>query len=307
MDELTGRIIERTESFGTILYDPVKDIFSIDTDLTRTELLKQELSAPLTMHWMLTLKCNARCPYCYELPYLLNPRAEEDVLSEDAIGRFIKEYRALGGFRLYLTGGEPTLNPLLPAILNTAYDQQVKCVLSTNGVAMPEPVYEAIKKTGARLSISLDSYIEEEHNAERKQKSFSNIINILEQATQDNIDLRIISVAKDQDKNFWESFTRFLSNYGIKKWFIQPLLQEDTSINGKQLEKIVHDIDPDLAVRVLPAIFEGVLYMMPDGDIGTEVWSDKKKILGNVQHESLRDIWKMNSKKTVGDYQGLFH
>ena len=122
----------RKESFGEIEYLPDKDKFFLTTDKRIEEIANEKLSAPLTAHWITTMKCNARCPYCYELAFLLKKKDEEKILSEKEITKFIDDFANAEGFRLYLTGGEPTLNPNLPFIIREAYKHQIKCVINSN-------------------------------------------------------------------------------------------------------------------------------------------------------------------------------
>jgi len=98
-------IKSRDEQFGKITYEPESDTFQAYSAMDQEQTLEQKLSAPLTLHWLLTMKCNARCPYCYELPFLLRPSSGEDALDESTSKKFIEDYASMGGFRLYLTGG----------------------------------------------------------------------------------------------------------------------------------------------------------------------------------------------------------
>jgi len=75
-------------------------------------------------------------------------------------------------FRIYITGGEPTLNPNLEFILRTAYSKGVKTVVNSNGIHIPGEVYSALVETESRLSLSLDSYVRERHDQKRKQRSY---------------------------------------------------------------------------------------------------------------------------------------
>ncbi len=148
----------RNELFGRVEYNPKADTFNAYSHLSEKETLESELSAPLTLHWLVTMKCNARCPYCYELPLLLRPTSKEETINDEQAAKFVSDYAQAGGFRIYLTGGEPTLSNLTPKILALADNLGIKCVINTNGIKMPEATYEAIKKSDARLSISLDSF-----------------------------------------------------------------------------------------------------------------------------------------------------
>jgi MoaA/NifB/PqqE/SkfB family radical SAM enzyme len=296
----------RKEEFGMIEYDVDKDTFTLESIRSLESIKDWQLSAPLTLHWMLTLKCNARCPYCYLLPNLLKPSDKEETLNIDEVRRFIKDFSDLSGFRLYLTGGEPTLNPLLSVIIKIAHENNVKCIVSSNGINIPETVYRAIKENGSRLSLSLDSHIKDIHDSSRKQKSYDSIISTIDRCVKDNIDLRVISVQKDESEQYWADFGRFLADKGVKNWFIQKIIdKKEQTMEESGLEQRLRENFPEMRIRVLPAIYHSFLYVLPNGDVGRDVLTDKEIIYGNVKNESVSSIWQKVDNKAVGDHLGI--
>src|SRR3989338_8389496 len=181
----------REEHFGTITYDSSSDKFSLDSTLPKEELLSQKLSAPLTLHWITTMKCNARCSYCYELPYLLKPKDKEQTFSSQELEKVIEQFAQQKVFRLYLTGGEPTLSPLLPDIVRLAQEREIKTVVNTNGLHMSEELYAVLRDNQSRLSFSLDSYLKDEHNTARRQKSHESIVKIMQRAGAEGVEMRV--------------------------------------------------------------------------------------------------------------------
>ena len=309
----------RKEQFGTIEYDLIKDTFSLKSSWPLDGLEHQELSAPLTMHWITTMKCNARCPYCYELDFLLKKTDKEEILSKESCTQFIGNYAAAGGFRLYLTGGEPTLHPFLAHILKTASEHDVATVINTNGIEMPSDIYDALKVYHGRLSVSLDSDVKEVHDQTRKQRSYDNIITLISRASQDRIPVRVISVLTDKTIKGVESMGRYLQDLGAQSWFLQPLTAEyaasktpgvpaDAGIaSSSQLERRLQEALPALRVRVLPAIYDSFMYILPDGSVGKSIWTPQKQVYGNVAHDDIKSIWQKNPARYVGDHLGILH
>lgn len=299
------QIKERQEKFGKIVYNPCTDKFTLEAETPDDPqaFYNSELSAPLTVHWLTTLKCNARCKYCYERDYLLSPRAEEDILSEGEINRFLKDFSAAGSFRIYLTGGEPTLNPNLPFIIQTAYDYGLKSVVNSNGLSFPDEVYQAVKDCKVRLSLSLDSHVREIHNESRNQNSYDSLVKLIGHAAKDFVDLRVISVYHNADISYWIEFGKFLQHKGVMSWFIQPLIGIDVP---NKLESQLNSEIGSMYIRALPAIFDSFFYVMPNGEVASYPFQ-KKNIYGNVRADSIRDIWRKVPNKTVRDYSGLLH
>src|SRR3989344_7916797 len=218
---------------------------------------------------------------------------------------FVEDFAQAGGFRLYLTGGEPTLHPYLSNIIQNAYEKNIKSVINSNGIQMPEEIYESIKAYQSRLSFSLDSHMQEIHDRARKQRSYNSIVATLKRAAEDSIDTRVISVMQDNQEPYWINFGRFLQNIGVKNWFIQSEIKYSEKLDSNRLESRLHAEFPSMKIRVLPAIFDSFLYIMPDGKVASNIWSPQKKNYGIVPNEPIKDIWNRNEKITVGDYQGI--
>ncbi len=82
----------------------------------------------------ITHRCNLRCLYC-NFPFL---RTAE--LNTDQWIRVIDQLADLGCRRVTLIGGEPLLRPDLPDLLRHARRRGLACVLSTNGILVPEMI-----------------------------------------------------------------------------------------------------------------------------------------------------------------------
>ncbi len=309
-----NRIRTREEKFGIISYDSKLDKFTLTPNRFFVEQFEagfksypQELSAPLTMHWVTTLRCNARCSYCYLLPVLKKVSDDEEILSEDEAKRFIEDFAKAGGFRLYLTGGEPTLHPFVDKIMYYAYENGVKTVVNTNGIFIPEPVFQAARDTQSTLSFSLDSYLREEHDRVRKQKSYDSIVEALRRCSHEGIDSRVITVANKSDVLFFEEFGKMLSSLGVSRWFIQAKngIEIVKGIDSSLEEKLNEEI-PNMRIRVLPAIYDSFLYILPDGTACSDSWNGRITY-GKVPQNTIKDIWDKNERKTIDDHLGIIH
>jgi MoaA/NifB/PqqE/SkfB family radical SAM enzyme len=97
----------------------------------------------------LTHRCNLRCLYC-NFPF-----QETSELSLEQWMGVINQLAALGCRRVTFLGGEPLLRPDMPDLLRHARRRGLTCVLSTNGVLVPEKI--SILRTLQTLVISLDA------------------------------------------------------------------------------------------------------------------------------------------------------
>ncbi len=79
-----------------------------------------------------TFGCNFRCPFCHNASLVLADRATEDVMPEEEFFTFLARRKGiLEG--VCVTGGEPTLQPDLPAFLRRIKDMGYAVKLDTNG------------------------------------------------------------------------------------------------------------------------------------------------------------------------------
>jgi pyruvate formate lyase activating enzyme len=86
--------------------------------------------------------CNFRCPNCHNAELVLHPEALAD-LPEDEIWAFLEQRRGLLD-GVVLSGGEPTLQPDLPAFAARLHQLGFQVKLDTNGY-LPDVLQEAIE------------------------------------------------------------------------------------------------------------------------------------------------------------------
>jgi molybdenum cofactor biosynthesis enzyme MoaA len=299
---------ELQESFGTITYDAARDRFELVSQYPLEEILDAPLSAPLTLHWVLTLRCNARCSYCYLTHCLLSVNAQEKTLSVREAEELVEQFATGGGCRLYLTGGEPTLSPLLTPIVEKAYALGVKSVVNSNGIHISDKQLQLFQKCSTRLSFSLDSYEAERHNQARNQRSFNSIMAYLKIAKAMDIDVRIVTVWQGDVDLF--RFADFLHNLGVSYWFIQLLQQpgkdnESLAKNLREFQEKMKNKIPEMNVKTVTAWYDGFFYVLPDGDVGTRVWETERKIVGNVREQELAILWRRNQSRSVRYFTDL--
>ena len=75
--------------------------------------------------------CNFRCPYCHNHPLVLEADSLPTVRFADILTRLTPLKKWLGG--ICVSGGEPTLDPELPAMLTRLKKEGWKVKLDTNG------------------------------------------------------------------------------------------------------------------------------------------------------------------------------
>jgi len=82
---------------------------------------------PLSIHFLVTPRCNLRCPECY---YSYDGPSE---VSYDAAKELITEWANYGVLSIAIGGGEPTLHPDIDGIVAYAKRKNLYVVLTSNG------------------------------------------------------------------------------------------------------------------------------------------------------------------------------
>ena len=122
--------------------------------------------------------CNLTCRHCY---IESSPRNDRLVyLSAAEIAEYLDEIEHLGlGTKLIgFTGGEPFMNPALPAMLEAALARGLRTLVLTNAMKPMAKMKQALlglrERHGERLQIrvSLDHYGRRVHEAERGRRSW---------------------------------------------------------------------------------------------------------------------------------------
>jgi len=105
----------------------------------------------------ITDRCNFRCTYCMEPDVRFMPASES--LSVDELIRAARLCVSLGVKKVRITGGEPTLHPRLPAIIQGLAALEINdLAMTTNGSLATPPALAAWKAAGLRrITFSIDS------------------------------------------------------------------------------------------------------------------------------------------------------
>jgi MoaA/NifB/PqqE/SkfB family radical SAM enzyme len=107
----------------------------------------------------LTRNCVQHCRFCSNPPTGIE-------LSEDEMRRMVDELVAMGYDGVILTGGEPTLSPLLFPALAYAREKGLFARMITNGQRLAEPAFfrECVDHGLTHIHVSLHSYRPEVHD-----------------------------------------------------------------------------------------------------------------------------------------------
>jgi radical SAM protein with 4Fe4S-binding SPASM domain len=127
----------------------------------------QRFSAPLTVVWNLTNRCNLACKHCY---LDSGVRAEDELSRSEKIAiidQLSENYVPI----LVLAGGEPFLAPDLWAVLERSQEKRIYCMIATNGTLLtPENCKRLVALGVDYVEVSLDSPDPGVHDEFRRSK-----------------------------------------------------------------------------------------------------------------------------------------
>lgn len=190
----------------------------------------------------ITNKCHQDCSYCY------NKDRSGEVIDTKTIKQLIQDLKNMGVIWLGLTGGEPLLNKDIVEIIRSAGDD-ITIKLFTTGYNLTEELAKDLKEAGLlSVSISLDSWIEDEHDKARDYEgSFNTAIKAIKIFKDAGIHVGVSSVlTKDMIQNGIDEFLDYLIKLGIHEaWLsevkpsVRAFQDKDMIISEKEKKKII--------------------------------------------------------------------
>lgn len=121
---------------------------------------------PLHMLYVyVTDQCNCRCRHCWIMPAEEVPGAPRNYLDCALFEQAVIEAKPLGLQTVKWTGGEPTIHPELPRLLEIQREHGVRGVMETNGMEMTAALAATMQECGVGfVSVSLDGPTAELHD-----------------------------------------------------------------------------------------------------------------------------------------------
>lgn len=181
---------------------------------------------PISIHFDLTLRCNARCIHCKQWTW--PPHSEMNVVQLEKVLGIFKEW---GVQTITLGGGNPLLHPNINLVLEIAAKANIRVGIITEGAELSEELVKNICKYAEWIRFSLDGPNSEIHDRIRNTKGLFN------QAIENIKKLQL----NKPDINIGINFVIQKSNYLLLNDMIK--LAEQIGV-GTLLFKLPHGNDP---------------------------------------------------------------
>lgn len=269
------------------------------------------IAQPIVINWLLSSKCNYRCPYCYAAD------VKDEKLTKEDIKNNAKKILEQHPLAVVLSGGEPMLHSELikEAILNLGGETGL--IIDTNGTIMIPELLPLLVEYNVVVRVSLDSFLPK-HNekvrpykdmGEQKREALDVILNNINQYRSYHIPVIVQTVATTINKSDLTDLFVKLPQLGVQGWRIfMPIIPNNKNRQeifwalmvrkGESWEStsqaIKKDIDrikvkchkyPNFPIQFIDGentIKNSVLLMLPDGSFATEsIYSQEKIILAD--------------------------
>ena len=246
-------------------------------ELYNLEFPADEIRAAVAAGRLLSLeiefsrRCNFRCIYCY----VENRSAAPDELTPEEARDVILQARALGARKIIILGGEPSIYPGLPEMLDFIAAQGMGMEIFTNGSGVTGDLAAQLARLRVRVALKLNSRNPKLHDRLAGKKGAAALIDAalsrLRQAgyPKDGLFLALSTVICRQNLAELPGLWRWMRQEGLEPYF------EVITPQGHARE---HD---DLAVSApeLRRLFEA-LARMDREDFG-RVWTPQPPLAGN--------------------------
>lgn len=278
----------------------------------------------------ITNQCNLRCTHCC----FSSGEGDLGHLPAELLLRFLSEAWDLGARRVDITGGEALTRPDIFDIIQGAKAIGYRIELLSNGIALQAGVVKRLKGLGLdAVGVSLESIHAEEHAAIRGTQpgQFRTILEAVDLCVAEGFYTKVNSVVFRSNYRSLHHLARWCQDHGVREhgiYYLTPIgrgaelatqvlaPREWLDYVGRELKPLQGSLELSIEVAYLD---EGIaapletrcfirrphhLQILPSGDIfPCAIMSVWKKPLGNIRHESIRQIWTDEARWSA--YNGL--
>lgn len=230
----------------------------------------------LTFVWLeITGKCQLECIHCYAES---GPSGTHGVMERTDWLGVIDQCADLGVQMVQFIGGEPTLHPDLPVLVEYALEQGLEVEVFSNLVHVSARMWDTFSRPGVRLACSWYSADPKQHLLITMRNTHARTKANITRALAHGVPLRAGIIGMIDDQNV-QAATAELEALGVVDVGVDHL---------RQVGRGIRDRDATVA-ELCGNCGDGVLAIGPDGAVWPCVFTRWMPV-GNVQDATLADI-----------------
>ncbi|MFH1590154.1 MAG: radical SAM protein [archaeon] len=266
----------------------------------------------------ITNRCNFRCVHC-----AFDSGIEKmDELSLDELETILRETKELGGEKIDITGGEPTVRKDLAEIIKLGKKYDFKIELVTNGSLITKNELLEYKNLGLdSTAISLDGSNYKVYNKIRKvsEESFNKTLQTIEDSVNIGLPTKIntvvfssnledipniteLAIKKGAQEHGLYYFTPIGRGNSADELSVEPIkwlnfIREKLVKYNEQIKLLVEVplIEKDFSKKKLGCIMDDDPYhlqILPDGNVyPCAIMASYHKPIANLHEKSVKEIW----------------
>ena len=226
--------------------------------------------------WLeITGKCQLECVHCYAES---GPHGTHGAMRRDDWVRVLDQAAELDVAMVQFIGGEPTLHPDLPVLVEHAVDRGLAVEVFSNLVHVPERLWTVFARPGVRLACSYYSDDPHQHAAITRRSSHARTRANIAEAVRRAIPLRV-GVVDIEDQQRTDQAVAELESLGVTETGFDRLRQVGRGTRG-------HHASAD---QLCGNCASGVLAISPTGEVWPCVFARWLPV-GNARTSTLGDI-----------------
>lgn len=232
--------------------------------------------AGLQFVWLeVTGKCQLECVHCYAES---GPGGTHGVMTTADWRHVIDQCAALGVEMVQFIGGEPTLHPDLPALVEHALESGVEVEVFSNLVHVSARMWDTFTRPGVRLACSWYSDDPKQHLLITKRNTHARTRENITKALAHGVPLRAGIIGMLDDQNV-QAATAELEALGVVEVGVDHL---------RQVGRGIRDRDASMA-ELCGGCGDGVIAVSPTGEVWPCVFTRWMPV-GNVHENPLAEV-----------------
>ncbi len=185
-----------------------------------------KLDGPLSISWDVTNSCNFRCMHCFNRSGDSSYHNLTSKLTFDQVNYICDKVIEVHPDIVCLCGGEPTLCNHFLHIVKKLSSNHISVNTVSNGYFIDADYAKQMKEAGiAVVQISLDSYIEAEHDKFRNcSGAFTHAVNAIKSLLSEGIYTEVSACPTKFNYNKIFEYANFIEKLGVKKIRMMPFV-----------------------------------------------------------------------------------
>ncbi|KAF0144297.1 MAG: AstB/ChuR-related protein [Nitrospirae bacterium] len=214
--------------------------------LKRPPIKKSPAPSLRYLELQVTDRCNLRCRHCY-----IEDKTGKE-LSLSLITRALKEFEAMQGLRVLITGGEPLLHSRFKEINSILPKFFLRKILFTNGLLLNKNILNDLNVH--EMQVSIDG-MEKAHDSLRGKGRFKRTMQNIMLAIECGFDVSISTMVHSKNTGDFDKMEKLFKKIGIKDWTV-----DIPCITGRLRENTEFQLSPKQAGKYLKYGYSGGIH-----------------------------------------------